>query len=221
MKKLVSLGIILVLVLTLTIPAFASEKIKDISNDHWAYRSVNELVEKGLMSLYEDNTFKGEKEVTRYQLAEVVAKVLVTIDEGKVKASEEDVNTLRKLSTEFRTELVEINKKTDIFAKRIQDLEEKAEVTEEDIVSTKGELMEVRKQVKQMIQDLNNVKEFKSSINARIAMLERKNYNLSNRVEALENQLHETKVENEELRSDSKNKLLIGGGILLLGLLAN
>ncbi|MBM7623282.1 S-layer homology domain-containing protein [Sporohalobacter salinus] len=220
MKKIVSLGLIVSLLLVFTLPAFGQEKVKDVPKDHWAYQSVKKLVDKGFMSLYEDNTFKGEKEVTRYQLAEVVAKILAAIDQGNVKASKEDVTTLRKLSTEFRSELVELNNETDIFAKKIEKLSEQNKVAEEDRISTKEQLMAVRKEVDKIIKDIKDYKKTQNNIKSRLTMLESKNRNLRNRVSTLEEELVETKSKNKELKSKSKNQMLIGGGLLLLVLAA-
>jgi chromosome segregation ATPase len=221
MKKIISLGIIFTLVFMLTLPVLASEKIEDVSQSHWAYQSVKKLVEKGFISLYEDNTFKGEREVTRYQLAEVVAKILLAIDQGKVKASEEDVSTLRNLSTEFRSELVELNKKTGIFSDRLEKLEEKMEVTEEDMVANSGKIMKVQKQVNKIIEDINKLEKFfNSDINARLNRVESKSRNLEERVNALEDRLSQANNKNEELKSKLNDQLLIGGGLLVLILAA-
>lgn len=217
-KKTISLGIILTLICTLTIPALAAEKIKDVPKDHWAYKSVKKLVEKGFMSLHEDSTFKGEEKVTRYQLAEVIAEVLVGVNQGKVQASQEDMDTLRKLSTEFRSELVELNKRTDVFSKKVENLEEKVQVANEDIVSTKGDLKKIRKRVNKIIEDIKNTK---SSINARLSRVESKNRNLEERITTLEDRLSQTKNKNEELKSKLNDQLMIGGGLLLLLLMAN
>ncbi|KXS42399.1 MAG: S-layer protein [Candidatus Frackibacter sp. T328-2] len=216
MKRLISTLIVISMILTFTLPALAAEKIKDVPKSHWAYQDVKKLVDNGLMSLYEDNTFKGEKKVNRYQLAEVVAKILVAIDQEKVNASKSDIKTLRKLSTEFRTELVELNQQTDIFNKRIKKLEEKNKIIKEDLVSTKGELMEIRKEVNKIIEDIRV--EIENNLNARLNRIERQNQNLSNRVTALEEKLADTKAENSGLQNKVKNWkfALIGVAALLI-----
>ncbi|ADL12974.1 S-layer homology domain-containing protein [Acetohalobium arabaticum] len=220
MKKIVSIGLIVSLLLVFTLPVFGQEKIEDVPKDHWAYQSVKELVDRGFMSLHEDNTFNGQEEVTRYQLAKVVAEILATIDQGQVKGSKEDAATLRELSTEFRSELVEINKKTDIFDKKLDKLAKQDKVAEEDRIKTKEELMAVRKEVDKIITDIEEYEATQHSLKSRLTTLESKNRNLRNRVSVLEDELSETKDENEELKSKSKNQMLVGGGLLLLVLAA-
>ena len=47
----------------------AVQPFKDIPHQHWAKRSVERLVEMGIASGYQDETFRGRKSVTRYELA--------------------------------------------------------------------------------------------------------------------------------------------------------
>src|SRR5690554_209348 len=100
-------GLVLLIIFVITFNAFISAAtIADISTDHWAYQSVNTLVDKGLLELYEDGTFRGSDYVSRNQLAVIVARILEEIEGGSVKTSDNDMDLLRKLSVEFQEELV-------------------------------------------------------------------------------------------------------------------
>lgn len=123
MKKYLVL-LLLALMLVASISVNAAE-IKDVPKNHWAYQSVKKLVDKGLVSLYDDGTFRGKDQVSRYELAEIVARLLESIQGGATQASEEDIDLLRKLSLEFRDELVDLAKKDEVFQEQIKKLEQK------------------------------------------------------------------------------------------------
>lgn len=94
-------------------------EIKDLSSNHWAYKAIESLVEKyGVMSGYPDKTFKGSKNMTRYELAASLYKVMTKVEELIAKAnragssdtnndslSKEDLQTLALLQNEFKNEL--------------------------------------------------------------------------------------------------------------------
>ncbi|AZO94268.1 S-layer homology domain-containing protein [Halocella sp. SP3-1] len=76
MKKIV---IAMFLVLALTASAFAAS-FADVPSSHWAYEAVNKLVASGILSGYPDGTFKGQNNLSRYEIAVVVARVLDQIE---------------------------------------------------------------------------------------------------------------------------------------------
>ncbi|QTL97218.1 S-layer homology domain-containing protein [Iocasia frigidifontis] len=76
MKKFV---IATFLVLALTASAFAAS-FADVPSSHWAYEAVNKLVASGILSGYPDGTFKGQNNLSRYEIAVVVARVLDQIE---------------------------------------------------------------------------------------------------------------------------------------------
>lgn len=76
MTRLILLCVALALLLT---PAAASERFKDVPDDHWAAKSVDKLAEMGIMQGYPDKTFGGEKPVTRYELAVSLVKMIESI----------------------------------------------------------------------------------------------------------------------------------------------
>lgn len=54
--------------LTLTAGGHA-EEFKDVPKGHWAAESVKKLADAGVVRGYPDGAFKGDKQVTRYELA--------------------------------------------------------------------------------------------------------------------------------------------------------
>jgi len=102
MKKLV---LVLVLVFALAIPALANPFV-DVPLNHWAYDAVQSLAAKGVIVGYPDGTFGGQRTLTRYELAEALAKALAYVEQyGGIK---EDVEILSKLAVEFADELANL-----------------------------------------------------------------------------------------------------------------
>ncbi|MGI6101861.1 MAG: S-layer homology domain-containing protein, partial [Bacillota bacterium] len=98
--------VVAALALSPTYALAQSETVTDVPTDHWAYTAVEELVSRGYLELYPDRTFRGNESVTRYQLAQVVYALLQGIDPLAKSTPQDDVELLRRLTTEFREELV-------------------------------------------------------------------------------------------------------------------
>lgn len=89
----------------------AAEPFKDVPANHWAYQSIQKAVEAKVIQGYE-GLFHGKRNVTRYQLAEVVGKMLDKC--GGAPAAGGDagqVKQLENLVTEFADELALLNVK--------------------------------------------------------------------------------------------------------------
>ena len=69
MKKKLIVLMSLVLSLSLALPAFAAPVLTDVPATHWAAEAVNMLVEVGVLTGYEDSTFRGQQNITRYEVA--------------------------------------------------------------------------------------------------------------------------------------------------------
>ncbi|MFS8665611.1 MAG: S-layer homology domain-containing protein, partial [Limnochordales bacterium] len=76
--------VVLVTVLLLALAASgAAAQVADVPPDHWAYRAVQILVERGYIELASDGTFRGNEPADRYQLAAVVGRLLEDIEAGR------------------------------------------------------------------------------------------------------------------------------------------
>jgi hypothetical protein len=71
--------------LTLLVPASAScEPIfRDVPPGHWAAEFVERAANQGLMRGYEDNTFQGDKPVTRYELAVTLERFVEFVERSR------------------------------------------------------------------------------------------------------------------------------------------
>ena len=114
MKK--SLVLAMAMALGVTASAYAANPFSDVPAGHWAYDSINKLAAAGVIEGYGDATFGGDKLMTRYEMAQIVAKAMA-------KGANVD-----KLAAEFADEL-------DNLGVRVANLEKKA-----DNVKVTGEM---------------------------------------------------------------------------------
>ena len=77
----------------------AANPFSDVPADHWAYDAVSQLAADGVIEGYGDSTFKGSRNITRYEMAQMVAKAMAKNPKGVDKA------LIDKLAAEFAAEL--------------------------------------------------------------------------------------------------------------------
>jgi len=98
-------------------PAFA-QPFADVPTNHWAYDAIAELAAKGLIEGYPDGTFKGDRAMTRYEMAMVVARLLARIESIQIPAptppevTKADLDAINRLVNEFRAELAALGVRT-------------------------------------------------------------------------------------------------------------
>ena len=98
-------------------PAFAANPFSDVPMNHWAYDAVEELASKGVLEGYPNGTFKGNRAMTRYEIATMVARMM---NAGLTGA---DLEKLKALVVEFQPELEALGVKVDGFDSRLSALE--------------------------------------------------------------------------------------------------
>ena len=81
--------------------AFAANPFSDVTPDSWAYQAISQLAASGIVNGYPDGTFKGQKEITRFEMAQMVAKAMANQD----RANAEQQAMINRLSDEFFNEL--------------------------------------------------------------------------------------------------------------------
>jgi hypothetical protein len=96
------LGAFLVVIALLSAPCWADQTPKDVPGDHWAKDAVNMVAQNGIMKGYPDDTFKGDRHVTRYELCVALAnmvqliqasqKPVISGDDKKTKSASETAN---------------------------------------------------------------------------------------------------------------------------------
>ena len=97
----------------------AANPFTDVSADDWAYQAVASLSDEGVIDGYPDGTFRGDKHVTRYEIAQIVARLMAK--EDTLNASQKE--TFAKLSSQYANELKDLGV-------RIAELEKKRGATD-------------------------------------------------------------------------------------------
>ncbi len=98
-------------------PAFAANPFSDVPMNHWAYDAVEQLAAKGILEGYPNGTFKGNRAMTRYEIAQMVARMMANGVGGA------DADKLKALIVEFAPELEALGVKVDGFDGRLSKLE--------------------------------------------------------------------------------------------------
>ena len=81
--------------------AFAANPFADVTPQDWAYQAVSQLASQGIVNGYPDGTFKGQHNITRFEMAQMVAKAMARQD--RVDAEQNAI--INRLANEFATEL--------------------------------------------------------------------------------------------------------------------
>ena len=81
--------------------AFAANPFSDVTPQDWAYQAVAQLASQGIVNGYPDGTFQGQNNITRYEMAQMVAKAMTR--QGQVDAEQNAI--INRLANEFSAEL--------------------------------------------------------------------------------------------------------------------
>lgn len=106
MKKTLLLA--MTIAMGITASAYAANPFSDVPAGHWAYDAVNKLAAEGVVEGYPGGTYGGDRLMTRYEMAQIVAKAMA-------KGANVD-----KLAAEFADEL-------DSLGVRVANLEKKSD----------------------------------------------------------------------------------------------
>ncbi len=93
----------------------AANPFSDVPADSWAYDAVSTLAADGVIDGYPDGTYQGQNTMTRYEMAQIVARAMAKTDLEKA-----DKALVDKLAAEFAEEL-------DNLGVRVADLEKKSD----------------------------------------------------------------------------------------------
>lgn len=101
MKKSITAALTTTLVIGAASTTFAAANpFSDVPSDHWAYDAVTTLANDGVIEGYGDTTFQGSQKITRYEMAQMIAKAM-----AKKDVSAADKALIEKLAAEFSDEL--------------------------------------------------------------------------------------------------------------------
>lgn len=107
----------------------AANPFADVDTSSWAYQAVSQLSDQSVVDGYPDGTFKGDKNVSRYELAQIIARLM---------AKEESLNDsqramVQKLSAEYAGELQSLGVRVKELEKKTGNLSNITEIRVQDI----------------------------------------------------------------------------------------
>lgn len=107
----------------------AANPFADVDTSSWAYQAVSQLSDQGVVDGYPDGTFKGDKNVSRYELAQIIARLMAK--EGSLNDSQKAA--VRKLSAEYAGELQSLGVRVTELEKKTGNLSTITELRVQDI----------------------------------------------------------------------------------------
>ena len=113
MKKILALAA--VAALTAGVSAYAANPFSDVTPDDWAFQAVSDLSAQGVVEGYPDGSFKGERNMTRYELAQIIARLMAKEDQ----LNAEQQATLDKLAGEYADELANLGVRVANLEKKV------------------------------------------------------------------------------------------------------
>jgi len=148
MKKLLFVVLCASLWLVPGIALYAQGAFSDVPIDHWAYEAIQKLADLGCLIGYPDGMMKGQRAMTRYEAALMVARCCEKCGGGGVAGPKGEVGPagpagppgppgtgagltdqqkalLQRLETEFAPELKAIRADLDDLTRRVEELEAK------------------------------------------------------------------------------------------------
>ncbi len=202
-KRLIAVFVSSLLVLTLCLPTYAAIEIRDVPTGHWAYSAVQRLLDKGYLSLYQDQTFRGENPVDRYTFAVVVARIISEMailsptSAAPAPATEkQDQELLKQLTTEFRDELVQL-------ATVDESLRNNLVAASKEITVLREDLNKILVQVYQLQQSIAALAGTSDELGQRLSSLETDHQKDVRDLQVLSDEVTQLKTEINRLNSDN------------------
>ncbi len=103
-------------------------QFSDVQPTDWAFQSLQSLVERyGCIAGYPNGTFRGNRALTRYEFAAglnaCLNRINELIDAGNSNAGGEDLSTIKRLQSEFSSELATLRGRVDAVEAKTAQLE--------------------------------------------------------------------------------------------------
>ncbi len=102
---------------TTAFAATSADSFSDVPKGHWSYDAIDYLAKNGVIEGMGDSTFQGNRSMTRYEMAAIVARAM---QHGATDIGDKAV--LDKLSAEYAPELAKLQKQVNANTKAIEDL---------------------------------------------------------------------------------------------------
>ncbi|MBQ8699143.1 MAG: S-layer homology domain-containing protein, partial [Schwartzia sp.] len=96
--------------------AASANPFEDVPSHHWAYDAVAQLAADGVIEGYGDGSYRGDQEITRYEMAQMVARAMAKNPSGADKA------LVDKLAAEFSDELNNLGVRVSALEKKVDNV---------------------------------------------------------------------------------------------------
>lgn len=100
-----------------TVSYAAANPFEDVPADHWAYDAVAQLAADGVIEGYGDGTYRGDQEITRYEMAQMVARAM-----ARTNVSSADRAMIDRLAAEFADELNSLGVRVAALEKKVDNV---------------------------------------------------------------------------------------------------
>lgn len=107
----------------------AANPFADVDTSSWAYQAVSQLSDQGVVDGYPDGTFKGDKNVSRYELAQIIARLMAKED----SLNDSQKAAVQKLSAEYADDLQNLGVRVKKLEKKTGNLSTITELRVQDI----------------------------------------------------------------------------------------
>ncbi|MFC6618452.1 S-layer homology domain-containing protein [Deinococcus radiophilus] len=150
----------------------------DVPAGHWAKDAVERLVGQGIILGYPDGTYRGTQNLTRYEAAMIIARLLDQVGSGEVDLGDLDDATM----TSVRNAINELSAELAALDVRVSDLENSA-VSREDFARLEGRVDAIA------ASDAGQVAEELAAVNEMATLLNQDVLELQDRVTAVDGEL--------------------------------
>jgi hypothetical protein len=136
---------ILVFFLLLGLISAANAAIfQKLPENHWAWQSVEKLMERDIFDKTSFKGFDGQRKMTRYEFAitfsRLLAHVAQKMTDGTILAAKDDLTTMNELCEEFSSELA-------LLGLRNENVEKDLEIVREEVSMLRGDVDEIRSEM--------------------------------------------------------------------------
>ncbi len=113
MKKILAMAAVAALAAGAS--AYAANPFSDVSTSDWAYQAISDLSDRGLIDGYPDGTFKGQQNITRYEVAQIVARLMAKEDQMNAETRA----IVDRLASEYSAELQNLGVRVGNLEKKV------------------------------------------------------------------------------------------------------
>ena len=132
-------------------------RYKDITTEHWAYKSIENLYKKGIIDFNTD-IFNGEKVINRFDMAYFLSKTLNRVENDK--ADRADLIVLEHIVYEFSEELTKFGFDTKTYLLKVDSFEAKLEENRLASENNKAEILKLDTRVQNIEKENSRKSQF-------------------------------------------------------------